>query len=105
MTAPEIPSLTPEISIDALEKHNRITSWYSPRDEKDIELFLNENTITLPPHPPVQLSNPIDWYADPLQQRNWCAQLHMFRSILYVLAKPWATVIGFSERICCISVA
>ena len=27
------------------------------------------------------------------------------RSILYVLAKPWATVIGFSERICCISVA
>lgn len=69
----------PEISLSALKKHNHITGWHTPRNEEQIKSFLNKNTITLRPHPPVQLATPIDWHADPLKQRNWCTQLHMLR--------------------------
>ena len=38
---------------------------FSPAGRKDV--------------PPVELSLPLDWNTDPFKDRNWCAQLHMWR--------------------------
>lgn len=69
----------PAVSLGVVERHNRITGYHGSRRDEDIKALVDENKVTLPPHPPVQLQNPIDWDADPLNQRNWRAQLHMLR--------------------------
>lgn len=43
------------------------------------EELLDQREITLAPHPKYRLDSPIRWDVDPFGQRNWCAQLNMFR--------------------------
>lgn len=55
---------------------------YEPRpgDPATVAQLL-KGSLDLPPHPTWAFVAPIDWQADPFDQRNWCAQLHMLRWI------------------------
>lgn len=44
-----------------------------------LEALVKRQVIQLSPHPEVELGSSVNWYMDPLGERNWCAQLHMFR--------------------------
>lgn len=44
-----------------------------------LEALVERKAIHLSPHPEVPLGDPVDWHMNPLGERNWCAQLHMFR--------------------------
>lgn len=46
-----------------------------------LEALIERKAIHLSPHPEVTIGDPVDWHMNPLGERNWSAQLHMFRWI------------------------
>lgn len=72
-----VDSITRAIEV-ALRQSDGAGFEDSRRDESSVKLIM-DGSVALPPHPVQTLSQPIDWKADPLNQRNWRAQLHMLR--------------------------
>ncbi len=72
------PAHVARARIAALRHSNGVGFEATGSDAKLVALILN-GEVRLPPHPVAQVPRPIDWNADPLEQRNWRAQLHMLR--------------------------
>ena len=52
----------------------------TPNDQALVD-DLVAGKVLLPPHPSAEISDPVDWTADPFGQRNWLAQFQMLRWI------------------------
>lgn len=76
----KVPAPRP-VDRQVLERQVALNQGFSSQEKanESRKALLEGRKISLPPHGEVELGNPIDWFSNPLGQRNWAAQLQMLR--------------------------